>query len=491
MEEHKRIFNKRLMVSASSVCAAIVLGIGVYLFTSSKAGRPVPSPRTVSFDDGSGVTSGSRNSETITLTPEQARNAGIKTEEVGEGGYDGESGTLTGTGILQTNAYKDVRVISQIRGTVITFSFEPGTVLTKGQLLGTVASDDFIRAQTDYLTAKSEAENAKRNYDRALRIADINPASRAEYDASVKYAVESAASLEESKARMERARKLVDLGAISRESFDAERTRFNAGEAAFAEAQSRLERARRMLEVSPEAKGLTESSLTQLTKSNGSLSAARVRLTILGLTAGELAAIDKEGAPMTVLPLRAPSDGTLISRSIAPGEIFDAGRELFRVADTDELWFIAQVFEQDLESLQVGDRAEVSIGGASRSVKGRIGLIEPTVNDRTRAAQVRVVISGREPGARIGAYATLSRIFSGESMKKVILVKTVSIQRIGNDTVVFVAHPDGTSFEARAVRAGDPLEGMTPVFEGLTKGDKVVTDGAFLLRAEYLKRKVD
>ena len=53
---------------------------------------------------------------------------------------------------------------------------------------------------------------------------------------------------------------------------------------------------------------------------------------------------------------------------------------------------------------------------------------------------------------------------------------------------VFVATDKPTEFVLRPVRVGPETAGLYPVLEGLSVGERVVTEGSFLLRAEWLKQ---
>ena len=53
--------------------------------------------------------------------------------------------------------------------------------------------------------------------------------------------------------------------------------------------------------------------------------------------------------------------------------------------------------------------------------------------------------------------------------------------------MVFVATSDPNVFAMRPLRLGLESNRYYPVLEGLSVGDRVVTEGSFMLRAEWLK----
>jgi multidrug efflux pump subunit AcrA (membrane-fusion protein) len=66
-------------------------------------------------------------------------------------------------------------------------------------------------------------------------------------------------------------------------------------------------------------------------------------------------------------------------------------------------------------------------------------------------------------------------------------IPAAAVQQIGTQQVVFVATNDPNVFVMRPVRVGPKANGRMTVLEGLTVGERVVTDGSFMLRAEWLK----
>ncbi len=67
------------------------------------------------------------------------------------------------------------------------------------------------------------------------------------------------------------------------------------------------------------------------------------------------------------------------------------------------------------------------------------------------------------------------------------VVPVAAVQNLGNQQVVFVATSDPNVFAMRPLRLGLESNRYYPVLEGLSVGDRVVTEGSFMLRAEWLK----
>jgi multidrug efflux pump subunit AcrA (membrane-fusion protein) len=67
------------------------------------------------------------------------------------------------------------------------------------------------------------------------------------------------------------------------------------------------------------------------------------------------------------------------------------------------------------------------------------------------------------------------------------IVPVAAVQNLGSQQVVFVATSDPSVFAMRPVRLGPETNGYYPVLERLSVGDRIVTEGSFMLRAEWLK----
>jgi multidrug efflux pump subunit AcrA (membrane-fusion protein) len=79
----------------------------------------------------------------------------------------------------------------------------------------------------------------------------------------------------------------------------------------------------------------------------------------------------------------------------------------------------------------------------------------------------------------------------GDAERTMPVIPAAAVQNIGNRQIVFVATEQPNVFELRPVRLGSETGGQYPVLEGLTVGERVVANGSFMLRAEWLKTNRD
>lgn len=85
-------------------------------------------------------------------------------------------------------------------------------------------------------------------------------------------------------------------------------------------------------------------------------------------------------------------------------------------------------------------------------------------------------------------YVTVT--FQTGAGEPVVLVPRAAVQSIGERTVVYVpVEGDAGRFQERAVKLGPPMGESFQALEGLTPGERVVTEGAFFLREEATRTR--
>jgi len=194
-----------------------------------------------------------------------------------------------------------------------------------------------------------------------------------------------------------------------------------------------------------------------------------------------------------MLRVVAPVSGAVISRTVNGGEVVATGKELFRVADLSSVWVIGQVYEKDLASVREGTAAVVTTPAYSgKSFNGRVSYIDPRIDPQTRTAQVRIEVSNPGEMLRIGMYVdVVLGAPAPPGTGSGVTVPKAAVQTIGSKQVVFVATDQPGVFIQREVIAGPESGGQVLVYSGVSAGERVVTEGSFLLRAESLKQKPD
>jgi RND family efflux transporter MFP subunit len=232
-------------------------------------------------------------------------------------------------------------------------------------------------------------------------------------------------------------------------------------------------------------------TIRQGTNSSGAAllkDSARNKLKFYDISDEQIAELDRTGEPRKTLQVFAPQDGFVVEKMALQGQMVDAGMKLYRLADLGLVWAQAQIYEQDLPYLKLGQEAIVTLSYLpDREFRGRLTYIYPNVDEKTRTARVRMEFHNPGYFLKPGMFATVQ--ISAELEPSALLVPDMAILRSGEKNTVFVAK-DGGTFEARTIRIGSQGEDDNyQVLAGLEEGERIVTSGQFMLDSESQLRE--
>jgi RND family efflux transporter MFP subunit len=248
--------------------------------------------------------------------------------------------------------------------------------------------------------------------------------------------------------------------------------------------RERLKRTERLAEIGAASRQELEEERAIHTRHETEVEEARARLLLLGIAADEADELASPGQMSANATVPAPVSGVVIQRLANPGLVVDTATQLFTVSDLSSVWVMGAVYERDFRSIAVGSPAVLTTSAyPGVELEGRVGYIDPRVNDETRTAQVRVEVENPEGRLRLGMYVDL-RISSPEQAGAIVVART-AIQLLGERSVVYLVIPGATArFVEREVTLGRRIDDQMEVLGGLKPGDVVVTSGSFYVRAE-------
>ncbi|MBS7456027.1 efflux RND transporter periplasmic adaptor subunit [Coralloluteibacterium stylophorae] len=172
--------------------------------------------------------------------------------------------------------------------------------------------------------------------------------------------------------------------------------------------------------------------------------------------------------------LRAPADGVISRRLVQPGQVVAAGTELLRLIRDGRLEWRAELSEDQLAAVAVGDT--VALAYAGEAIEGRIRAVSPGVDAQTRTGTIYADLP--EPGPLKPGVFVEGRIVTGTG--EALTVPTAAIVQRDGHAYVFTVGADQL-VQRRRVGTGQAAEGRTEVIEGLEAGEQVVVDGAGFL----------
>lgn len=215
--------------------------------------------------------------------------------------------------------------------------------------------------------------------------------------------------------------------------------------------------------------------------SNDLVAASRRRLELWGVSEKQ---IDAAGAGTSGLhvTIYTPAGGSVVERKVTSGQYVNAGDPLFTVADLSTVWVKADVYEFQLTQIRPGQMVEITSDALPDKVlRGRVDFIEPEASPQTRTIPVHVHVRNPAMRLRPGMFVRAKFVSPGE--RETLVVPRSAVLDTGTRKLVYIAKDDGV-FEAREIHAGAPSEELYPVLAGLKSGERVVTNGNFLIDSQ-------
>jgi len=210
------------------------------------------------------------------------------------------------------------------------------------------------------------------------------------------------------------------------------------------------------------------------------------KLLFLGMAPAQIEQLRKDGKILFNVTILSPVNGTIRSINITEGQYVNAGLTLFELADYNQLWVEAQVYQDDLQFLEVGMPSVITIPFAgNRPVKSRISFINPSFEQGKNVTLVRTLINNPDKSLYPGMHALLS---VRSQSKSGVVVPASAVITDRNGSRVWIRNDDG-SFSGRRVNAGIQSEDSVLIESGLRNAELVVVSGAYLLDSELILKK--
>lgn len=217
------------------------------------------------------------------------------------------------------------------------------------------------------------------------------------------------------------------------------------------------------------------------------------RLKLLGMNDEEFRRLERSRQIRSVVPIVAPFAGRIIGRKLTRGEVVETTENLFVIADLSEVWVQANIPEKDIPFVHTihatgNKQVEVRINAYPKEIfKGTITYVGDVLDPVTRTMQLRSELPNQDGRLKPEMFATI-RLFS-ESQPDRLAVPEAALQRDQGRTFVFVQR-SANEYEMREVHIGESNGMLTSILDGLNEGEPVVTQGAFVLKSEFLKKPV-
>jgi membrane fusion protein, heavy metal efflux system len=211
----------------------------------------------------------------------------------------------------------------------------------------------------------------------------------------------------------------------------------------------------------------------------------------LGIPPSLLAALPGETKTANLLPLRTPYAGVVVASDVVAGEVVDAPKLLFTIADPRSLWLLLSVRPDDARYVVPGLPVEFHTENGSEDVRGTVSWLSPTVDERSRTLRVCVALGNSDLQLRDKTFGTARIVLRSEP--HAVVVRREAVQTTAGSQFVFVRDKDYLKagrpklFHVRQVRTGAHDEEYVELLAGVLPGEVVATSGSAALLSQLLR----
>jgi RND family efflux transporter MFP subunit len=332
--------------------------------------------------------------------------------------------TVTANGTLA--AFDQTTVSVKVPGRVKTIAVDLGSVVSKGQVIAQLDSEDYrLRVQ------QSEASLAQARARLGLAPDGTDDNVDPEKTATVRQA---RAVLDEARVARDRAAKLVEQGVIAKAEFDTATATFKVAEGRYQDAYEEI----------------------------------RNRQGVLAQRRSEVALARQQLKDTAVV---APLDGIVQEKRTSSGEYLAAGTAVVNIVRMDPLRLRAEIPERESHTVKPGQNVRVTVDGDSNVYVGQIMRLSPVIAEQTRILVVEADV--RNNGKlRPGSFAH-AEIITNDSKMAVTVPNNAIVTFAGIEKVLVVQN--GKALE-KAITTGRRNGEFTEIVSGVNVGEKVIID---------------
>ncbi len=208
------------------------------------------------------------------------------------------------------------------------------------------------------------------------------------------------------------------------------------------------------------------------------LQAAEQSVKILGIPKPETLV---ENPVSPEVPMLASISGQAVERLCAPGQVIQAGQtQCFTISNMQTVWVLANIYENQLAFVHVGDPVTIKTDAYPDVFRGRISFMGAALDPASRTLQAR--IDTANPGGKLKKDMYVTATVVAGQIKDALLVPDASVLRGSeNEPFVYVA-VGNDKFARRLVKLGESANGQTQILDGLKSGDRVAANGSLFLQ---------
>lgn len=189
--------------------------------------------------------------------------------------------------------------------------------------------------------------------------------------------------------------------------------------------------------------------------------------------------IEKTHRTVDLVPVHAPASGYVTRIGAREGAYVTPMVNLLSLANTARVWIDVALYPDQLDWIENGDAATVTLPGSQTAIKGRLVFASPELDRTTQTVRARVVVDNARQRLRPGRFVDIA---VAAQPHEALAIPRSAVMRTGRGARVMLAPGDGR-FVPVAVETGLESGELVEITAGLDEGAQVAVNGQFLLDA--------
>ena len=204
------------------------------------------------------------------------------------------------------------------------------------------------------------------------------------------------------------------------------------------------------------------------------------RLDNLAISKSEQQRIKDGKINLSGIVVTSPVNAILLEKNINQSSAVNKGMMLLQLASIDKIWFIASVYQSDLEYIKKDKDAKISIDGINEKIASKVDFIYPIFDEKSKTVDVRFVLDNKDLKLVPSMFGKVDINIKKDVM--LTLPKTAVLKK-ANDYYVFKPLANG-EFKPVKIDAKRISSNKYEILGGLEQNDEVINNALFLLDSD-------
>ena len=214
--------------------------------------------------------------------------------------------------------------------------------------------------------------------------------------------------------------------------------------------------------------------------------AAKNKLLLWGMTEAQISALLQHGKVETLSPVYSKDDGIITDVKLREGDYVTEGGIVFEMNNFHSVWVQGQLYAGETNTVKQGDWVTVHLFDyPAQNFRAQVSYIQPELNGNSKILPFRIVLPNQNFMLKPGMAAN---VYIEHNAKAAIALPIDAVLQFSNSANVWIQNPD-SSFENRMVKTGISNSRIIEIISGLTEGEIVVINGAYLINSDFQFKK--